>query len=608
MAYVGRTTQEPETINFGGLNLKATALNLRDGEAQDITNLDIDISGALTSRMGYAALSSVTGPVEFFNNYFTSDGQEVFVIIANHRFYESTSINGPFINRTGSIILTGTNWIGSYIADAFIVGNGVDEPIISTLGSDIQTIQSASQIASPTIIQVTVVGTPGVTAYTYTITSVTGRGEAPNVGAGATATGNATLSSTNYNQISWVGITGALSYNIYKFVGGVYLLIGNTTASTFPDTGQATSAISPPVTNTAFNTPNDWNLNGQPEGFAVLARGRNQHLIAWRKNAVWAAAYGSVTDWFKTNDAFSFLVQGGEDNSIKAVVTLFDFTVMFSPTNAFVYSGSSAADLTQSKILHTGCVSPYSIVPVGDDIYIWSQFGPTTLSRILQGADVQTTAMAVKVNPLVYDQTNRSTWNKIAGWHDIRNQRVCWAYPSTVSAANDMVLVWCYTIVQPDGTKGAWTKFTGWSVVNAITSASTSNIYGATPSGSIAQFHTGTTDAGAAILWSYKSAWYDLRTWLKKRMIWLNLVMDAAYTYAVTIDTAWEFNRNGMTQSHTVTNTTTDGYTTNETGDYNQHPIYTEGHGKHFQFVFSGETPARIIAWRPECRVKGLRG
>jgi len=608
MAYPGRTNQEPEIRNFGGLNLKATAVNIRDGEAQDMNNLDIDISGALTTRLGYQALTSVTGPVEYFNNYFTSAGVEVFVCIANHKFYESSSINGPFVDRTGSMVLTGTNWQGNYIIDSFVIGNGVDKPIISIFGSDIQTLESASLIQSPVTMQATFVGTPGATTYIYTIASVTARGEAPPMTAISVTNGNATLTSTDYVQLSWTGVTGALSYKVYKYVGGVYVLLGTTTATSYQDDGAATTATNPVSSNGAYNTPNDWNLNGQPEGFAVFARGRNQHMIAWRKNVVWAAAYGTVLDWFKPNDAFSFLVQGGEDNSVKAVVTLYDFTVMFSATNSFVYTGSSYSDISQSKILHTGCVSPYSIVAVGDDVYIWSQFGPTTISRILQGADIQTTAMSVKVNPLVYDQTNRQTWSEISGWHDIRNQRVCWAYPSSGSGSNDNVLVWNYTVPQPDGTKGAWCKFSGWTPVNAITSSTTSNIYSAFIDGSIVQLHSGTTDNGVAIAYYYKTAWYDLRTWLKKRMLWLDLLMDSTYTYALTVSSAWEFNRSWMTQAHTVTNTTTDGYTIETTGDLNEHRIYTQGDGKYFQLVFTGsDTPCKIVGWRPEARIKGLR-
>ena len=607
MAYAGRTTQEPETYNFGGLNTKATLINLRDGEAQDITNFDIDISGALTTRLGYNIVSTVTGPIEYYNHYFTSTGQEVFIIIANHKLYEATSPSGPWIDRTGSMVLTGTHWQGSYLSNSFIVGNGVDKPFISLLGSNIQTIESLSLVVPPTSLTVANVGAVGVTSYYYAVTAITPRGETTISSPGITATGNATLTTTNYNQLSWVSSVGATSYNVYRYNGTVYVYIGSTIASTFSDTGLTATTTNPPTANTAYGTPNDWNLNGYPEGFAVLARGRNQHLIAWRKNNVWAAAYSSTTDWFKTNDAFAFQVLGGDDNSIQTVVTLYDFTVFLSATNAFVYQGSSAADLVQSKILHTGCVSPYSIVPVGDDIYIWSQFGPTTLSRILQGADVQTTAMGVKVNPLLYKQTNISQWNHIAGWHDLKNQRVCWAYPSTSATANDSVLIWCYTIQQADGTKGAWTKYSGWNVVNAIVSPANQEIYAVFPSGSVANLHKGLTDNGVYFTSTYKSAWYNLRTWLKKRMMWLDMVLDSSYSYYLFVNTAWEFNRPGMTQTHNLSNGSTDNYAVETVGDYNEHRLYTQGDGQHFQFTFTCSTPCRIIGFRPDARMKGVR-
>jgi hypothetical protein len=607
MAYYGRTTQEPETFNFGGLNLKASALNLKDGEAQEVTNFDVDISGALTTRMGYVVLTSILGPVEYFNNYFTSTGVEVFVVIANHKFYEATSISGPFTDRTGSIILTGTNWIGTYIADSFVIGNGVDQPIVSILGSNIKYLETSSLIQAPSDISNVYVGTAGLTSYNYRVTSVTSRGESTGSSTTTAVLCSATLTNTDYVQISWVPVVGSQAYNVYRYDGLSYVLIGSTIAFTFSDTGLTATAQTLPTSNTAYNTPNDWNLNGAPEGFAVLARGREQHLIAWRKNNVWAAAYGTALDWFTSGDAFSFVVQGGEDNSIKAVVTLYDFTVFFSATNAFVYIGSSASTLLQSKILHTGCEAPYSIVPVGDDIYLWSQFGPTTLSRILQGADVQTTAMGIKVTPLIYEQTNRSIWNKIAGWHDLKNQRVCWAYPAVGALGNTNVLLWSYTIPQADGTKGAWMKYDSWQVINAITSSTTSDIYGVLNGGDIVQLHVGSLDGVAGINSTYKSAWYDLRTWLKKRMLWLDLVMDASYTYNVNVQTAWEFNRVGMTQNHSVSNSMTDGYTVETLGDYNQHRLYTQGDGKHFQFVFTSSNPCKIIAWRPESRIKGLR-
>ena len=609
-AYTGRTNQEPEIVNFGGLNLKASQVNIRDGEAQDIDNIDVDFSGALTCRKGYESLTSITGPIEYFGNYFTTEGVEIFVVIANHKFYESNSINGPFVDRTGGHSLTGTTWQGSYCANAFVFSNGVEQPLVSRYGWDLQTLETASLVDAPTGLSAAVAGTAGTTTYYHVVTSVSGRGESIASTPVITTTGAASLNSTDYIQLSWVAADGAQSYKIYRYNTGTttFDYVDETTSSSYADQGAtATTTIHPPTTSTAYNTPDDWNINGSPEGFAVLSRGKDQHLIAWRKSTVWVAAYGSYTDWFTPNDAFAFQIQGGDDNAVKAVVTLYDFTVFFSATNAFVYTGSNAADIAQNKILHTGCVSPYSVVLVGDDIYIWTQFGPTTLSRILQGADIQLVPMSIKVSPLVYDQTNRSLWSKIAGWHDIRNQRVCWAFPSTNASGNDGVLLYNYTVPQPDGTKGAWTRYSGWEVINSVLSSSTSNVYGALSDGTIAHLHYGDTDDGTDISWSYSSAWFDLRTWIKKRVLWMDLLMDSAYNYLANVTISWEFNRPGWTNSHTVANTATDNYSISTTGDVNQHRIYMAGMAKYFQFVFNGTGPVRIVGWRPDARIKGLR-
>ena len=607
MAYAGRTNQEPEILNMGGLNLKATQVNIKDGEAQDIDNMDIDLSGAITVRKGYESLSSISGNVEYFNNYFTSEGQEVFVAIVSHKFYESTSINGPWTDRTGSLVLTGATWQGSYCANSFIFSNGVEQPMISRYGWDLQLLEYASLVIPPTAVTGVAVGGGVGTTYYYVVTSISGRGEslASEV---VSVANNGTLSASMYNQLSWTASDGAQSYYVYRYEAGTYNFIYETTSSSYSDQGAVSSlTVHPPSVTTAYNTPNDWNINGSPEGFAVLSRGRNQHLMAWRKSNIWVAAYGSYSDWFTVNDAFAFQVQGGEDNSVNAVVTLYDFTVFFSATNTFVYTGSSSADITQNKILHTGCVSPYSVVLVGDDIYIWTQFGPTTLSRILQGADIQLVPMSVKVAPLVFDQTNRSNWSLISGWHDIRRQRVCWAYPNSGSDSNDGVLVFNYSVPQPDGTKGAWTKYSDWNVVNALLSSSTSNVYGALSNGTLAHLHTTDTDNGTDISWSYKSAWFDLRTWIKKRLLWLDLLMDSTIDYLVNVKLSWEFNRIGWNETHVVNNSATDNYDIQTMGDLNQHRVYVAGNARYFQFVFSGVGPAKIVGFRPDARVKGIR-
>jgi hypothetical protein len=123
---------------------------------------------------------------------------------------------------------------------------------------------AAFALNPPTAASVTPTGTAGSTAYAYTIASLNATGgvgqSIVNV---ATATGNAALSSTNYNAISWTAATGTApaAYAVYGRVAGSLVLLGIVTGTTFNDTGSA--AI------TGTNLP-DW-LPAAPQTCASLA-------------------------------------------------------------------------------------------------------------------------------------------------------------------------------------------------------------------------------------------------------------------------------------------------------------------------------------------------
>lgn len=100
----------------------------------------------------------------------------------------------------------------------------------------------ASAISTPSAPVVTPTGTAGSTTYQYRIVAVTYDGrDSINSATGQTTTGNATLSGTNFNALSWSAVTAAASYKVLKFVSGSWqLLAGNIAATTYNDTGVAT--------------------------------------------------------------------------------------------------------------------------------------------------------------------------------------------------------------------------------------------------------------------------------------------------------------------------------------------------------------------------------
>lgn len=120
-----------------------------------------------------------------------------------------------------------------------------------------QRLQALENIAPPTV---TVVGTAGTTSYTYYVVATDRNGGKTQVSGSTTiTTGNATLSSTNYNNISWSAIAGAVSYDILKTNTSTSLATG-VTGTSFNDTGQATASYTPPNINTTANTIIDGQL------------------------------------------------------------------------------------------------------------------------------------------------------------------------------------------------------------------------------------------------------------------------------------------------------------------------------------------------------------
>ena len=258
-----------------------------------------------------------------------------------------------------------------------------------------------------------------------------------------------------------------------------------------------------------------------------------------------------------------------------------------------------------------GCRSPKSIITLGDDVFLWSQFGPTSLSRIDIGADIKSTPMSVKVAPIVYG-TNLDRWDLITAYLDLNNQRIVWAYPSAPGVTtNDECLVFQYTIKSPDGSIGAWTKYRDWPVVDALRSMD-EDIHALFSDGTINTLSIGNDDKGTAIAATYESAFFNLDTYRRKRLVWIDLLMDARLgEYDMDVEVIGDYGRAGETQVHTVTDSTTDGLTIATTGTYlNQHRLYTRGDSRAYQLKFStsdSPTPPQIVGFRFEARFKGMR-
>jgi hypothetical protein len=236
---------------LGGLNTFQDESVIKDGELSKARNIILSVDGIEprpgTEDYGTSSGSKVVG---LFGMYL-SGGTRQFLRYA-------TGIN----NKLQKYVSGTPTDVGSATFDAsarmtFVQArdtvygfNGVD----ALWKYDGTTITQYSALTTPTGLTVTPTGTTGTTSYSYRVSAVNAIGETLACVSVATTTGNATLSATNYNAITWSAVSGATGYNIWgryatglgeTYMGTVYGLL------VYNDKGQDDPSLSylPPEAN-----------------------------------------------------------------------------------------------------------------------------------------------------------------------------------------------------------------------------------------------------------------------------------------------------------------------------------------------------------------------
>jgi hypothetical protein len=140
------------------------------------------------------------------------------------------------------------NGVAGSADDAFNLGG------VGTIGYvRLKNLAAYVEVITPATPVVTPNGTPGAATWSYKIVAKQADGSySAASAAGSTGTGNATLTTGNFNRITWTAVPGADSYDIYRTAHGTSPstdgLIGNTANTAFSDTGLAGDASTPPAT------------------------------------------------------------------------------------------------------------------------------------------------------------------------------------------------------------------------------------------------------------------------------------------------------------------------------------------------------------------------
>jgi hypothetical protein len=127
-------------------------------------------------------------------------------------------------------------------------------PAFSASGTVTAAAFAGPTVSTPAAPTITTSGAAGSSTWTYTVVAMDSYGNPTAASAGgSTTTGNATLTGSNYNVVSWSAVTGATKYLIYRTAHATSPttngLIGYALASPFNDTGLTGDGTTAPTAN-----------------------------------------------------------------------------------------------------------------------------------------------------------------------------------------------------------------------------------------------------------------------------------------------------------------------------------------------------------------------
>lgn len=245
---------------------------------------------------------------------------------------ETTDANGDKVDTYGC--LTPSGGVSATATSPIVV---TPSPGTGAFVISCPTCNSTSHptMATPSAPTVTPGGTPGSTAYSYKVVicedGPTCAYHTAASSAGSTSTGNATLSSTNYNLLSAYvdSYSGQLGrcINVYRTAGGATQgLIGNCVWKQFKDTGLTGDSTTAPSTNTT--TLDETGLTAPLPGC----------------NKIWASPWG-IDSLPCTNNAFNDEFTWGNNTWAPGDAN--------NPNWAWVNQGSATATLSNGALIVT---------------------------------------------------------------------------------------------------------------------------------------------------------------------------------------------------------------------------------------------------------------
>ena len=492
-----------------GLNTLQDDTLIEDNELSYSKNSILVVDG-VKKRPGSVNFGSDSGARVYGGSpFYTSAASDNRFIIREGgtalQYYNASNVP---TNISGATMTAGKRTEFAMARDTLYVENGTDNlvKLAISLGVPVATVFTA--LTTPTNLAVTPNGSTGSTKYSYRVSAFNSTGETLGCVSVQITNGNATLSSTNYNALTWTAVAGATGYNVYGRKPSSENGIGETkmytvTTNAYNDTGADTPST--------ILTPPEGNTTGGVKGTMIIYALSRLFVSGDPSNPsrLYYSGTGAQLDDFSTAYSGGWIdVSKNDGDSITAIFFYQNSVIVWKHRSiwkfTFTTSGLPQLELVTNEI---GCESYRTVRMVNNDA--WFVAKKDGRAAVYSVGNVQnyfnalrTTERSLKISAGSHlDAANIAQLGNSCAYYFRNLYVLCLAQGG--SSTNDRCYVW-------DTRFNAWVGFWDGLNVNSFFTFTNSDgdedLYGCSETtGYIVKLFTGTDDNGVAIAWKVQT-------------------------------------------------------------------------------------------------------
>jgi hypothetical protein len=369
---LGRDIPEKTEYVLGfqkGLNKLQDESLIEDHELTTHVNGQIVVDG-IQKRSGSINFGSSQGSRVYAGaSFYTSGGNRFIIREGGTSLYYYNGSNTPTA-ISGATITTATRGEFVMARDSLFYVNPTDSMVKITVSAGVPVATTYTALSTPTGLAVVPQATTGSTRYSYRVSAINGNGETLAQTSVAITNGNATLSATNFNRLTWNAVTSATGYNVYGRKGTAdnglgETLLFTTTALTYDDTGVDTPST--------YILPPEGNNTGGAKGSMIIYALSRLFVAGDTSNPsrLSYSAGGTLIDDFSSAHLGGWIdVAKNDGDSITGIFFYQNNIIVFKNRSIWKFSFTSAG-IPQLELVtnEMGCCAFRTIKIVNNDLW-----------------------------------------------------------------------------------------------------------------------------------------------------------------------------------------------------------------------------------------------